>query len=213
MTIAEKLQQVNEIKGQIRDAVNQMGGNLSSSAPFSEYPDAVLSIPQEIVQGGTGWNDDWVIWIPQMTSNTSPEPYVVSGDIEYYSSGSPWYPFNTNSNSIDLQRYSSSELSQHVYIQFDFGEETTVYGIALFSNDYDYTINGFRVSGSNDGENWIVIQDVASRHIRDTYFEGIFSNPATYRYYKFTDFILGSSYGRVTEIYFIRDKQSVGEES
>lgn len=52
MTIAEKLAKVNEVKGQIRDAVNQMGGDISSSMPFEGFPGAILGIPQNVTQDG-----------------------------------------------------------------------------------------------------------------------------------------------------------------
>ena len=54
MTVAEKLSNINEIKEQIRDAVTQKGGNLSAAASFSEYPGAVLGIPQNIIEGPPG---------------------------------------------------------------------------------------------------------------------------------------------------------------
>lgn len=44
MTISEKLQQVSDIKDQIRESVNQKGGQLSSSAPFSDYPAAIQNL-------------------------------------------------------------------------------------------------------------------------------------------------------------------------
>lgn len=52
MTISEKLAQVNEIKGQIRDAVNEKGGEIPSSAPFADFPAGILGIPQEVLEGG-----------------------------------------------------------------------------------------------------------------------------------------------------------------
>lgn len=52
MTVSEKLEQINTIKGQIRDAVNQKGGNLSSVDPFSAYPAAVKAISGGVVPEG-----------------------------------------------------------------------------------------------------------------------------------------------------------------
>lgn len=52
MTISEKLQQVNEIKEGIRDAVNEKGGEIPSTMPFAGFPEAILGIPQEILEGG-----------------------------------------------------------------------------------------------------------------------------------------------------------------
>lgn len=52
MTISEKLQQINDIKEGIRDAVNQKGGEISSSTPFSDYMSRILEIPQEVTEGG-----------------------------------------------------------------------------------------------------------------------------------------------------------------
>lgn len=62
MTISEKLQQVNEIKEGIRDAVNEKGGVLPSSAPFADFRGAVLGIPQEVVEGGGNLPWDFGNW-------------------------------------------------------------------------------------------------------------------------------------------------------
>lgn len=49
MTISEKLQKINEVKGDIREAVNAKGVELSEEAPFAQYPAVISKIPQSVI--------------------------------------------------------------------------------------------------------------------------------------------------------------------
>lgn len=49
MTISEKLLKINDIKGDIRDALNQKGIQVDESAPFDSYPRKVATIPQSVI--------------------------------------------------------------------------------------------------------------------------------------------------------------------
>lgn len=57
MTVAEKLAKINEIKQKSLKAIQDKGGNISSTSAFEDYPAAIRSIPQEVTSTDVDLSD------------------------------------------------------------------------------------------------------------------------------------------------------------
>lgn len=149
-----------------------------------------------------------VWWSPQMTGENTPEPYVVTanGYQTGYYGGYPYQAFDGNVNTSWDRRDNSG--SSKGWIVFDFGASRIVKGISITAHpDYvAFSPAMFDLEGSNNGEDWTVIQKFNNLpHTANTQrFE--LDGVARYRYFKLNnvdaEYGNGASYAIIAEIQF-----------
>lgn len=122
------------------------------------------------IQGGGEESIAYNWMSPQMTSDTTPAPYVASASSFYDGNSSdkiilsPWKAFDNNVIQDDCWHIGMTEYGsakKNAWIQFDFGNIITTGGIELTPR-YGYANQApteFTVFASTDGENWITIAD------------------------------------------------------
>lgn len=147
-------------------------------------------------------------WSPHMTSDTTPEPYVVSYSEPYASSLKGWKAFDGDTTT----RFESDGAGSETYIQFGFGEKTIVSGIRLMAaSNPDEFPKTFTVYASNDDKEWIVVYEEDGSNYpeepsNNTFREYIFAKPVNYKYYKLIlkDNYAGNKYMDIREFEFYK---------
>lgn len=140
--------------------------------------------------GNTDFDYDW--WSPKMTDDTTPYPFVATGN-EYSTSRSAYCAFD----GVDSTYFRSANADENGWLQFDFGKKVYTSGIRLIPGSTDALRKRFPKSfvleGSDNLINWHEIYSEdgseypemppASEVLvsRDYYFPRI-----AYRYYRIT---------------------------
>lgn len=138
---------------------------------------------------------EFVWWSPQMTSDTTPAPYVASASSVYNSSFPAWkafYGVATTDAYGTGGMWTSVDNVGSAYIQFDFGAPAIIKGLKInpqYADPSDPMIScpkRFYVSGSADGEKWNVIAEFNNIAWAGMggYTEFEFEKPVRYRYFR-----------------------------
>lgn len=139
--------------------IDQLAGQLKFSAETVPESDLQVYVVIVNVQAGGDEGDavyEW--WSPQMTSNTTPNPFIATASS--VAGNNPAF------HAFDGNKQSSMFHSQNIansYIEFDFGQSAKIAGIRLIP--YPDETNGwaaavpkkFTVESSNDGDTWDTI--------------------------------------------------------
>jgi len=117
---------------------------------------------------------------PDMTSNTTPAPYVVSS---YNSYSDNYKVFNRN----ETASFWFDTDGQWIQIKLNYPKKATSFIVRKFTifteaENWDAWI----LSGSNDGYNWDMLdQEEFQKYPQDHRYEIKISNPGTYQYYRY----------------------------
>jgi hypothetical protein len=145
-------------------------------------------------------NTDLNSMIPDMVSDTSPPPYVVSASNAYSSSYAPYKAFNSNDES-----WMSYSIPNWLQIDLGDGNEKFVQSFRLKLRDssyYRYAPRDFSFQASDDGSKWVTLRtfkdfpDVGP-NMWTAYYS--INTPSGYRYYRlyFTRSWYGDGYSRI----------------
>lgn len=134
-------------------------------------------------------------WSPQMTSDTTPAPYIVTSSALYGNSGQAYEAFDgvVESSSPQLQ------LNTQSYLQIYLQNLLSIGGFRIYcrrrSDGFLSTAtmpSSFVFSASNDGMNWTVLKSVngltKSAWDRQDSIEFMLDFIATFRYYRFSEY-------------------------
>lgn len=149
------------------------------------------SLPADKKAKGTSFvidsADEW--WSPQMTSDTTPSPYVVSASSNQpiYGSAGPYAAFDNNPDTY----WGNKESDNPPWISIDLGEPTGILGLRMLGrNSVDGQLpHTFLVQGSDDNSNWDEVYSVSGLP-KDTAGElrsFAFDKLVNYRYYRITN--------------------------
>lgn len=134
------------------------------------------SVDEEVIKNGI---------VPQMTSNTSPEPYVVNVTTEY--AGLTGYrAFDLVTDPTKSRWHSDNTKPQR--IEIDMGTETQISSFSITSTDsIEPMPRDFTIEGSYDGSNWTSIKEYNNFSDYIVYETTSFSldKAVNYRYYRF----------------------------
>ena len=152
----------------------------------------------------------YATWSPEMTSDTSPSPFVVSAAGYFDSSTPPWQAFDDNENTT------WAGTADQNWIMFDFGSPVLIDGISMLPEaEFQVLMDQFpksgMIQGSVDGNTWSILAYLdetlpkpTAQEYRDTIFEGTIS---PYRYYKLSNlssYDTTNGYIGISNIRFIR---------
>lgn len=209
MSIQNEIERIQFNISSAYNAVQSKGGAVPEKTTSANLAEAIASIPE----GGAPSELEYEWWSPHMTSDTTPEPYVVSADSLLNDS----YPaFNAFDGNIDvLSSWISSNGNTH-WIQIDMGESKNVAiaGLSLFQQvgRTERFPLVFDIQGSNDGFVWKDILKVDEKNnpfqkeeiSREYYFK-----ESHYKYYRlyitdWNDKAEGGERTSLSEILFYR---------
>lgn len=149
---------------------------------------------------------EFVWWSPQMTSDTTPEPFKCNADSWVGGDSSPsgiWVAFDNNASSY----WHSNTASQH-WISFDFGKRCVCNGIRLKPRPDTYSSGLCKtgtIQGSNNNNEWydiLAFENLPNPSDYD-FREHVFDKIVNYRYYRIAN--MTSNYGAyvcIAEIQF-----------
>lgn len=153
---------------------------------------------------------DLVEWSPEMTSNTTPAPYVASGSTELTTGHTFYFAFDAQHG---VNQWSSTNNDPAPWISFDFGSATSVSGIVLYARTWGGSPQIMPSSGilygSLNGSDWNVIMELTGMQNIDDGASYTFKFPRSveYRYYKIGDIGAGpKGFGDIT---FLRPVNSL----
>lgn len=154
---------------------------------------------------------DLVEWSPEMTSNTTPTPYVASGSTALTTTDHTYYfAFDAKHG---VNQWSSANNDSSPWISFDFGTPTSIGGIILYARTFGGTPQIMPSSGvlygSLDGSDWNTIMSLTGMQNTDNGESYTFRFPKSvkYRYYKIGDIGAGpKGFGDIT---FLRPANSL----
>lgn len=147
-------------------------------------------------------------WSPGMVSDNSPAPFAVYASTSY-SSGT-YQPYKAFDGYGSTMWHSASGIVSNQWLMIDFGSIKTFSGISLMAPTTqwkDMLPKGFRLDGSNDGENWDVIgtfsSDRSSVNANEV-LEYTFKK-STFRYWRILvlDVFSNSGYVAIAEVNFL----------
>lgn len=163
----------------------------------------------EAAEVGEEYSGEFVWWSPEMTSDNTPDPYVVSSSSVHSSSYSPWKAFDANFNT-DWVSLNDSQ-NNGSWLMFDFGSPTIVKGLRI--SPQSSRLNSFPhsgiIEGSNDGITWTELESFSDLPIPTAYEfrEHLFEKPVAYRYYRLSHLqnsYYGMSYTGISECEFYK---------
>jgi hypothetical protein len=127
---------------------------------------------------------------PQMTSNSSPSPFVIFASSTAGGNNEPWRAFDRNITPATLVGWSAASGQLTGSIGADFGSGNSVvidaYDIVGY-NQSVYNPRNWTLEGSNDSITWTVLHTVtqpAPIGASATYSVGSIGNTTAYRYYR-----------------------------
>lgn len=143
---------------------------------------------------------------PIMTSNTTPEPYVVAASSVYDAEHSPWCAFNFGVDGVDTySRWATlSNQATPSWLSIDLGEPQIVNAYRIISRAQSWlsqTPKDWTFEGSNNGTDWDILdaQSVIWSYGNQPKFFTIDSQTA-YRYYRlYITANLGGAYAGLDE--------------
>lgn len=148
-----------------------------------------------------------VWWSPKMTSNTAPAPYVASGNYN-----TEWWGIFDNSTSTRF-----IYLGNGSYALFDFGTAEAIYGIEVYYVDKTKTPQSIVVKGSINGSDWMDIGASSVTPPSDdavgVWIEYRFGSPKSFRYFRYSVVVTGSTSVAVSDIQFLRPASDIEEVS
>lgn len=173
--------------------IDQLAGQLKFSA--ETVPESDLQVFVVIVNVYAGSDEDDAVyewWSPQMTSNTTPVPYVASASNPLNISRlNPYLAFDNNVKVVDDYYHSTNQLG---WLQFDFGATAKVKGLQMYPafdnvNPQHQTLpKNFVIEASNDGTNFDTVYTADLNLDYDsstfTYRVCMFDSIVNYRYYR-----------------------------
>ena len=125
---------------------------------------------------------------PDMTSNTTPVPYVASCS-SYYKNNGMYNAFAAFDNEFVTYGWATNCVPQG-WVKLDFSKNTTINGVMMYIRTYsgrDNTPNVFTIEGSYDDETYNTIKscsDITWEDTKQKFFK--FDKPINYRYYRIT---------------------------
>lgn len=208
MSVRDKIEEIKSDIANAYEAVSNKGGSIPSVSGSANLAQAIASIPE----GGGSSDLEYEWWSPHMTSDTTPEPYVVSASTYSTDSVKPYNAFDENK-----ETYWSSVNDTTHWIQIDIGENrknVEIAGISISTKGiyFGQLPTGFIIRGSNDGFVWtdiLKVDDEAVLNPESYYSREYYFKPSHYRYYKlyitnWPDFDISGSKVRIYEILFYR---------
>lgn len=150
-------------------------------------------------------------WSPEMTSNTTPSPFVVSTSSLHPSVGyAPWYAFDGKSpNTVENDAWASAaNPPSDTWLKIDFGEEKYISGARLKNRTYSAGIAQFPktvyIDVSNDGQTWETLYtetDIPRQTVGGIWVISVeFDEAVSSRYVRFSNLGLGGVYASVVAI-------------
>lgn len=133
---------------------------------------------------------------PQMTSNNTPSPVVVSQTSTF--TGSAWNYFDRNTGTISN---SGTQGSNTIKVDFGLGNAPVIDGYSIVPGSNGRGPNTWTFQGSNDDSNWTTINSVSGQSGSATYSVSSVGNTTGYRYYRIAiSSYNGSGGGEIAEI-------------
>lgn len=143
--------------------ISQAEGSLIFKAETVPEEDVEVYIYiQSVTEVSEEYVGEFVWWSPEMTSDNTPNPYVVTaskwesiGNI----GGQPYMLFDNNPNTGWIAINENTDLPP-LWVAFDFGKSQAIKGISVRGiNLYSgFQPSTFDLEGSNNGSTWSVIQ-------------------------------------------------------
>lgn len=183
MSVKDKIEEIKTDIAAAYEAVSNKGGSIPSVSGSANLAQAIASIPE----GGGSSELEYEWWSPKMTSDTTPEPYVVSADSFNGFGVEAYRAFDGNKNTS----WMSTGRDENHWIQIDIAEKENVAiaGLSLSPEPtrYENFPSVFNIQGSNDGSVWKDILKVDEKNnpiqedetSREYYFK-----ESHYRYYR-----------------------------
>lgn len=140
----------------------------------------------------------YVSYIPEMTSNNAPAPYVASADSIHSNTYQPYMAFNSKEGDAGYCWHSLSTTSH--WLQIDYGTPKKINSFKMkgrksYSQWYGQMPTSFKLQGSNDGTNFVDIKSFSGLSWGSSIeVEFILDNPVEYRYYKLADMKSSSNF-------------------
>lgn len=140
----------------------------------------------------------YVSYIPEMTSNNAPAPYVASADSIHSNPYQPYMAFNSEEGDAGHCWHSLSASSH--WLQIDYGTPKKINSFKMkgrksYSQWYGQMPTSFKLQGSNDGTNFVDIKSFSGLSWGSSIeVEFILDNPVEYRYYKLADMKSSSNF-------------------
>lgn len=170
----------------------------------------IISNGKEVkFQGSTSDSYEW--WSPNMTSDNTPEPFVVSATTSI-SSTHAWYAFDGNS---ETSWYNDSAGGYPIYsdstsLQLVIGKNVICKGIRIKNVKASNLTPLFTLQISLDsGKTWIkyITISTLSTPTEDKWYEYYFDGPTTFNAFKFTNMSTTERYTAcITEVELLIDK-------
>lgn len=194
----------------IADAIREKTGT-TDKIVASDFPSKIRSIT---TGGGSGEipNYKWVNL--NMTSNTTPAPYVADSSTTYIDSDKNTYEAYKAFDGLLLGGrgtcFYSAENKRWLQIYFGKGVKCSIIRFYPAESYVPFFPKQIAIFGSNDGKNWIKIADsgsVATAPEKGEWREVYISIPFAYHYYKFefSDAYNGTAQTILSEVEFYAD--------
>ena len=138
----------------------------------------------------TRWIKSNVGYVPNLTSNTNKNGFIVSASSEYFG-GEAYHVFNDNEDSNYLGDWTTVDtVPTSFWIQVKCPEKVKVYKIKLSGllvwenngNINDKIVSNWKWQGSNDGSNWTTLNEYNDTVVGNEIVEFIVSASAYYYY-------------------------------
>lgn len=202
-TIAQKLNQIIDIKDDIRAAINEKGVEVIDNLPFYEYADKIRDI-----QGG-GTPEDLVLDMNLMSLSMTSDDYTdndgniykttASSQYSGISTAKPYMPFNGEAErGVSDCWHPVSGAPQWLQLELSYPSMIKVFTIY---NRKDYVDSPKEVifQGSNDGATWQNIYNFTFPVGKDKNYKVITSNAISYKYYRWYEESV-NMYGVISKI-------------
>lgn len=140
----------------------------------------------------------YVSYIPEMTANNAPAPYVASADSIHSSPYQPYMAFNSKEGDAGYCWHSLSATSH--WLQIDYGTPKKINSFKMkgrksYSQWYGQMPTSFKLQGSNDGTNFVDIKSFSGLSWGSSIeVEFTLDEPVEYRYYKLADMKSSSNF-------------------
>lgn len=140
----------------------------------------------------------YVSYLPEMTANNAPVPYVASADSIHSSPYQPYMAFNSKEGDAGYCWHSLSATSH--WLQIDYGAPKKINSFKMkgrksYSQWYGQMPTSFKLQGSNDGTNFVDIKSFSDLSWGSSIeVEFMLDNPVEYRYYKLADMKSSSNF-------------------
>ena len=185
-TVAQMVSKIDVLKTNLAKEITDQGVPTDATDSLVVMADNVRAITCDIPPGSVKW------YMPNMTSNTTPVPYVASNSGTYPGGGYPaWRAFSGNILPGEPGDCWANDGNTPAWIGLDFGSPTPVdrYELSLRgAGSYRVAtmVNSWKIQGSMDGSSFvdIVDQDYSLWTVVNASVEFAFPAKVEYRYYR-----------------------------